>query len=341
MVQPGRPPGGVVRVESGACADWVQAELAGCPVDLVEVAGLSASGWVRSGGADDAHIGLLAEAEAELPPIVVHDPSMRIIDGVHRVRAAVERGCSRIAAVRYSGSEEDAFVLSVWLNRAHGLPLGRGDRRAAAERILASHGHWSDRRIAAAVGLAAGTVAGLRECSTGQSDQLDRRVGRDGRARPVNAAVGRRLAGKLLVEEPGASLRSVARRAGVSPATVQDVRRRLRAGNDPVPAQRRGSRPAPPRPGQSWVVSAAEMRRALEQMKRDPALRFSESGRMLLRWLDRHATGIAEWGQLVQAVPSHCRALVAEFARVYAAAWADLAGSLEDSGSAGFEVAQG
>ncbi|MGW7532990.1 streptomycin biosynthesis protein [Amycolatopsis sp. NPDC054798] len=340
MVQPGRPPVDGIQGESGACADWARAQLEGCPVELVAVAALSAAGWVRGGGGDDAHVGLLAEAEADLPPIVVHAPTMRVIDGVHRVRAAVARGRSCIAAVLYPGSAQDAFVLSVWLNRVHGLPLDRGDRRAAAERILVSHAHWSDRRIAAAVGLAAGTVAALRSCSTGQNDQLDRRVGRDGRSRPANAAAGRRLAGKLLAEEPGASLRSVARRAGLSPATVQDVRRRLQAGDDPVPAQRRGSPPAPPRRGQSWAVSAAELRRALDQLKRDPALRLSESGRALLRWLDRHAAGIAEWGQLVQAVPSHCRALVAEFARVYAAAWADLAGSLEDSGAAGLETAQ-
>ncbi|MBB1158394.1 MULTISPECIES: streptomycin biosynthesis protein [Amycolatopsis] len=339
MVQPGRPPRDGMRGESGACADWARAELEGCPVEQVAVAGLSVSGWVRGGGGDDAHVGLLAETEADLPPIVVHVPSMRVVDGVHRVRAAAARGRASVAAVLYAGSAADAFVLSVWLNRVHGLPLDRVDRRAAAERILVSHGHWSDRRIAAAVGLAAGTVAGLRGRSTGQNDQLDRRVGRDGRGRPVNAAAGRRLAGKLLTEEPGASLRSVARRAGVSPATVQDVRRRLSAGDDPVPAQRRGS--PPPRRVQSWAVSAAELRRALEQMKRDPALRLSESGRALLRWLDRHAAGIAEWGQLVQAVPSHCRALVAEFARVYAAAWADLAGSLENSGAAGLETARG
>ncbi|WP_242584872.1 ParB N-terminal domain-containing protein [Amycolatopsis sp. 195334CR] len=335
MVQPG----GGGRGASGACADWVRAELQGCPVELVAVAGLSVSGSPRRAGEDEAHVESLAEADGELPPILVHGPSMRVIDGAHRVRAALVRGSTHIEARCYRGSEADAFVLSVYLNTAHGLPLPRADRRAAAQRILASHPHWSNRRIAVAAGLAAGTVAALRERSTGQDEQLNGRVGRDGRRRPVNAAVGRRLAGKLLAEDPDASLRSIARRAGVSPATVQDVRRRLRAGDDPVPPPRR-ARERPPAEGRAWQVSAAELRQTLEQMKRDPALRFSETGRGLLRWLDRHAGGMGEWAQLAGAVPSHSTSPVANFARMYAAAWTDLAASLEDDLPAGLEVAQ-
>ncbi|MGC7096141.1 ParB/RepB/Spo0J family partition protein [Amycolatopsis lurida] len=324
MVQPGG-----VRGAAGACADWVRAELQGCPVELVAVAALSVSGSPRHAGEDEAHVESLAEADGELPPILVHGPSMRVIDGAHRVRAALVRGSTHVEARCYRGSEADAFVLSVYLNTTHGLPLAKADRRAAAQRILASHAHWSNRRIAAAAGLAAGTVAALRERSSGQDEQLNSRVGRDGRRRPVNAAVGRRLAGKLLAEEPEASLRSIARRAGISPATVQDVRRRLLAGDDPVPAQRR-ARERPAAEGRAWQVSAAELRRSLEQMKRDPALRFSETGRGLLRWLDRHAGGMGEWAQLAGSVPSHSTSPVANFARMYAAAWSDLAASLED-----------
>lgn len=324
---------------SGGCADWVRAELDGCPVEPVAVADLSAAGSPRRAGEDEAHVEALAEADGELPPILVHVPSMRVIDGAHRVRAARARGNTHVAARCYRGSEADAFVLSVCLNTAHGLPLTRADRRAAAQRILASHAQWSNRRIAAAAGLAAGTVAALRERSTDEDRQSNKREGRDGRRRPVDAAAGRRLAGKLLAEDPQASLRSIARRAGVSPATVQDVRRRLAAGDDPVPAQRR-ARERPAAESRAWQVSAEELRQSLEQMKRDPALRFSETGRGLLRWLDRHAGGMGEWAEHARSVPSHSASPVANFARMYAAAWSDLAALLEDDSPVDWEAAR-
>jgi hypothetical protein len=46
----------------------------------------------RQGGENDEHARALAEPEERLPPIVVHGPSMRVIDGIHRVRAAIIRG---------------------------------------------------------------------------------------------------------------------------------------------------------------------------------------------------------------------------------------------------------
>ncbi|MEV7203411.1 winged helix-turn-helix domain-containing protein [Streptomyces griseoluteus] len=69
------------------------------------------------------------------------------------------------------------------------------------------------------------------------------RVGRDGRARAVGegSARAREVACRLLREEPGASLREIARRAGLSPATVADVRDRLRRGEDPLPPRQRAA----------------------------------------------------------------------------------------------------
>jgi hypothetical protein len=46
----------------------------------------------RQGGENNEHARALAESEERLPPIVVHGPSMRVIDGIHRVRAAIIRG---------------------------------------------------------------------------------------------------------------------------------------------------------------------------------------------------------------------------------------------------------
>lgn len=75
-------------------------------------------------------------------------------------------------------------------------------------------------------------------------------------------------------------------------------------------------------------------------MKRDPALRFSETGRGLLRWLDRHAGGMGEWAEHARSVPSHSASPVANFARMYAAAWSDLAALLEDDSPVDWEAAR-
>ncbi|MFE7120989.1 ParB/RepB/Spo0J family partition protein, partial [Streptomyces sp. NPDC057654] len=193
----------------------------------------------RTTGEDDGHIQVLAELDAPLPPIIVHRSTMRVIDGMHRLRAAQVSGAESIEVRYFEGTEENAFVLAVKLNVANGLPLSQSDRTAAAVRILGSHPQWSDRRIAAATGLVASTIAAMRKRSTGGIEQLNARVGRDGRARPLNSAAGRRRAGQVIADRPQASLREIADAAGVAPATAKDVRDRILQGRDPVPSRLR------------------------------------------------------------------------------------------------------
>ncbi|MFD0433138.1 ParB N-terminal domain-containing protein, partial [Streptomyces chartreusis] len=94
-----------------------------------------------------------------MPPIIVHRDSMRVIDGLHRLRAAQLRGHSTIAVTFYDGTEADAFVLAVESNVRHGLPLSLPDRKRAAVRIIATHPQWSDRKIASVTGISPATVA--------------------------------------------------------------------------------------------------------------------------------------------------------------------------------------
>jgi hypothetical protein len=119
------------------------------PVHLVPVGAVRIAGSPRSAGESLEHIRTLADITADLPPIIVHRKSMRVIDGVHRLRAARLRGQPRIAVRFFDGNDNDAFVLAVRTNVAHGLPLSLADRKAAAAQIVASHPHWSDRMIAA------------------------------------------------------------------------------------------------------------------------------------------------------------------------------------------------
>ena len=56
------------------------------------------------------HIRSLAELQDELPPILVHRTTMRVIDGMHRLKAAILRGERTIEATFYDGDDAEAFV---------------------------------------------------------------------------------------------------------------------------------------------------------------------------------------------------------------------------------------
>ncbi|HET6704888.1 ParB/RepB/Spo0J family partition protein [Amycolatopsis sp.] len=310
-------------------------QLDGCPTAVVDIESLRPADSPRSSGEDAGHTQVLAESEEPLPPIVVHGPSMKIIDGMHRVHCARVRGHRVIEAKIYNGDDKDAFVLAVRLNVTHGLPLTSADRCAAAARIVASHPRWSNRMIATMAGIAPTTVAQIRRRSVGPVPPSDSRVGQDGRTRPVDAAAGREKAHELLIENPGASLRAIARQAGISPATVRDVRRRLEEGRGPVPDRRR-RKPEEidgiplPRSAPASVIPHSELGAILDSLKKDPAFRFSQKGRSLLRWLDQHLAGMAAWHQIARDVPPHGQGTIAKFLHIYADAWKEFAIHVED-----------
>ncbi|MET8626422.1 ParB N-terminal domain-containing protein [Kitasatospora sp. NPDC004669] len=307
----------------------------------VEISLLSTVDSPRTSGADPDHVEALSVVQAPLPPILVHRPTMRVIDGLHRVRAAELRGQETIAVSFFEGSEADAFVLAVESNIMHGLPLSRADRKRAAARILISHPQWSDRMVASVTGFSSGTVADIRKGLPAVSAAEESRIGQDGRVRPINAAAGRRIAGKIIAENPGLSLRQIARMAGISPETARDVRGRLRRGEDPLPA-RRSREPANPEAGPSAPrrgtgvaaihdrPSAQEHSVLLQRLRADPSLRLSETGRTLLRLLNLHTINAKEWQRIIDNVPPHCSGIVARLADEHAVMWSELALRLSD-----------
>jgi ParB-like chromosome segregation protein Spo0J len=292
---------------------------------LVDITALRSAESPRLRGCSDDFVRSLASSGAHLSPIVVHRPTMKVVDGTHRLKAAALRGCRSVEVEYVDGPAEDLFGMSVSLNLS---TLSTADREAAARRLLRSHPQWSDRAIAASTGLAAKSVGVLRRAVGGQAPI---RVGRDGKVRPVNSAAGRRLAGRIVEERPDASLRDIARAAGVSPGTVRDVRRRLSAGMDPVPERMRAAE----RAEAVLPASRTEVRdpdATLPILRRDPSLRFNEHGRLVLRWLETHAVSSGEWAGVVAGVPSHSRELVADMARGCAEAWLEMAEALERDG---------
>ncbi|MFE5097316.1 transcriptional regulator [Streptomyces sp. NPDC056638] len=296
----------------------------------------------RTAERDEEHVARLAELDGPLPPILVERHTMRVIDGTHRLFAAMSKGQQAIEVEFFDGSTQDAFLKAVEANTAHGLPLSVADRRAAAERIVASHPHLSDRAIARSAGLGAKAVAAIRRraAETADQPQVRARVGRDGKVRPLNGLEGRRRAAALLAERPEATLREVARLAGISPATVSDVRRRLAAGELPgeaavdpasdgdgsavIPAQR--SRPHTTR---RMALVRTDPSAVLEKLVRDPSLRHKEEGRQLLRLLQQNAMDNREWSELTAVVPAHCGALVVDLARQCADTWLEFAQELD------------
>ena len=224
-------------IASAAANAQQQATYTSSEVVTVPITSLRAGDSPRLNGEDQEHIARLAETGAKLPPILVDRRTMRVIDGMHRLRVAILQGQDTIDVKFFDGSEADTFLRAVEDNLTHGLPLTQADRRAAAERVIASHPHMSDRAISHSVGLSAHTVAAIRKRSSELRSQSSTRIGADGKVRPLNGEPGRRRAAELLNEQPEASLREVARRVGISPNTVRDVRKRLERGESPVPGK--------------------------------------------------------------------------------------------------------
>ncbi|MET8948969.1 ParB/RepB/Spo0J family partition protein [Streptomyces sp. NPDC004542] len=327
-----------------AARSVIPAEVRAGEVVSIPIASLLPGESPRLAGQDANHVTRLVELDVPLPPILVDRHSLRVIDGMHRLMAAFLKGQEAIEAELFDGTPAEAFLRAVEANVTHGLPLSKEDRRAAAVRIIASHPEMSDRAIARAAGLGAKAVAVLRRSSVSEGTQLSARIGRDGRVRPLSSTEGRMRAAELIAENPKASLREVARGAGISPATVSDVRKRIMAGESPVAEH---ERPEPDTEassvGSSESVQGGTRRAArkvrllqpdpvplVDKLLRDPSLRHKEEGRHLLRVLQLNAIGDQEWSKLAAAVPSHCGDLIADLARQYAETWMEFAKELDE-----------
>ena len=324
-------------------------------VGAVDVGKLKASTPLRSRGLDATHVSNLVDAEWPMSPILVHLPTMQVVDGHHRVAAAVIKGVDSIGAHLFSGPLEVAYLLALRANVTHGLPLSLEDRKSAAGHLLARHSRWSDRAIAGATGLSAKVIAKLR-CATADGEQLHTRVGRDGRTRPLNTAAKRTWAAEILASQPGTSLRQVALAVGLSPGTVRDVYDRLQRGEDPVPrckgtavagqdaatsdgdeqAQRVAGVSAPPAPNGGQPDTHGQIAAAvLAKLTRDPAVRSSEAGRDLLRRLHRHVVTVEDAASITGACPDHSVEQLATFAHACSKHWACIADELNARRAAG------
>lgn len=261
---------------------------------------------------DPAHVAALAEVLSKVPPIVVHAPTMRVVDGVHRVMAARSLGLATMPAVMFDGDEAEARIEAVRCNVTHGKPLSLAEREAAAVAILKLVPEWSDRRLAAVSGLSPKTVGRLRARASEDSAQLRGRVGRDGKLRPADPAAVRRRVAEVLQDDPEASTREVAKRAGASQATVRDVRQRLSQGV-------------------SVVSSLAERRKRKNTSLSNPEGRASNVvPSAFAEWFQRHHIDETDWKTFVDAIPISRVYEIADTARARSEGWRAFAAALED-----------
>jgi hypothetical protein len=314
-------------------------DIAELPVRTVAIASLTPGPYLRQGGTNAVHVQLLADAagSADLPPVLVQQDGARVIDGMHRVEAAIARGEQTISARFIACTDAEALVLAIKSNTLHGLPLSKADRVAGAKRILAAHPDWSDRSIAGIAGLSPKTIGSIRGRLAGGAQRDDKRLGRDGRRRPVAAEEGRKRAAEYISSHPDAPLREVARETDVSLGTVHDVCTRIRRGADLVPGRAssridRGSRGARSergaRPERAARAQAAAWSEIAAKLAQDPAVRYTEGGKLFLRWMALHAAGADEWRELIDAIPVHWLGVIAPIADGVSEEWSRFAEQL-------------
>lgn len=279
----------------------------------------------RLGGVRMAHVAALAELEGDWPPILV-TRDHRIIDGHYRYLAARRLQHLEIDCRYFDDDDDAAFVEAVRRNTNHGLPLTVRERRQAAARLLDAHPEWADRRIADACSVSASTVAGIRQAPgrpTGRSDRLDTRIGRDGRARPVDALASRRRIAEALRADPTASLRAVARLVGTSPETVRSVRKHLAAADALGPGPLGPHAPARVSVSAPGATSSTSLR-----VEADAAFAGSPQLEEFVAWFER--TELPDsWQAYVGSVPLSRVYEVADEARRRADRWREFAEAVE------------
>lgn len=144
---------------------------------------------------DDDYVKQLADVPDLWPPITVvwKDDLYSVVDGFHRVEAAVRLQLPTIAAtVLEMPADGDLLTLGFDINSRHGRALTAQDRQKYARHYLRKDPKVSDREISRRSGISAATVAKLRrEMEPGaQIEQSLERFGADGRIYVPNRKPG-------------------------------------------------------------------------------------------------------------------------------------------------------
>lgn len=286
------------------------------------VANLKSGLKVRAERIDLDHVARLELVVQDCPPIEVSYPSMRVVDGAHRVTAATRRSIAGIRAIlTHYDSEAEELEAAIRANTGHGLPLSLAERRSLASRFVTTT-EFSDERIAKTCGLAGPTVADIRRSVQPQkTTRLDtsKRVGKDNKRRPASPATQRDRIDDEVAADPDASAREIARRTGASPTTVATRKARMAAVPD-APAD------APPTVGDLVTLAPTVW-------KDEPACERTNATREFGRFMDHFTTWnrrpfFDHVGEQAAECPADLRREAESVARSMSAAWARFADDL-------------
>jgi hypothetical protein len=220
-------------------------------LNSTEPRGLAATEWVllsslgtqqRLRPAVPSHVCQLAEVLDRCPPLLAHRGTRQVLDGFMRYDAAMFLGWDAMPVTWVDGDDAEMVEVSMSANTSHGLPLTPQQRREGVDRLLGLRPGWSNARIARAAGTSESLVRRRRspgpfvtdldtravpvqpttggavpsEMVVDSESQNARRQGVDGKTYPTTTLD----LSDLLVRNPDASNRWIARTAGCSPSTV-------------------------------------------------------------------------------------------------------------------------
>jgi ParB-like chromosome segregation protein Spo0J len=286
----------------------------------------------RERGVDSAHVAALAEVAESWPPIVVNRSDRAVVDGQHRVAAAKQLGLREVDVIWFDGSDIENHLEFVRRNVSHGLPLTLAERRAAARRFVSSCPELSDRGIASVCGLSPRTVRRLREEAGAAAERTNgtrrgqRRIGRDGRVRPIDPKATRVRIAEEIARQPDASLRKIARAVGASPETVRSVRNELR-GTDA--STRAGELAGDPAATALSLLSRSPGSRAGLVCRDDRAFIDREDGQAFVEWFGATSVEQSKLWQYLESVPLSRVYEIADEARRRAEFWTSFADAVE------------
>ena len=293
----------------------------------IAIASLTQGASLRETPLSRDHVARLVASGGHWPPLLVHRDDLVVIDGQHRLAAAIELKLVTTAVVLHDGPPDDAFMEALQANASHGLPLTLRERRSAAFRVLAIHPEWSDRKIARTCGLSSGTTRRVRASADrsagGPVIPITRRLGADGKYRPATPGEIRTRVAETISQRPDASLRAIAVQTGCSPATVLAVRQSTH--------QVRSEVSAPSIVGVDGSESTTRVPSKLWQS--DSACASSESSREFAEWFDRTTLDPRESSRYLESVPLSRIYEVVDEALRRSKEWSDFAAALERFGA--------
>ncbi|HXW82474.1 MAG TPA: ParB/RepB/Spo0J family partition protein [Acidimicrobiales bacterium] len=289
-------------------------QLENSAVRVVRVTSLFVGYSPRQTKVDPDHVATLADVADRLPPVVVDERTMTVIDGIHRLEAFRKLGRSHIPVVMFRGDEMEALVTAIQANIKHGKPLSRSERQAAARVVLGRCPERSDRWVGEVCGLSHTTVALLRRSLTSAEARV--RTGRDGRRRPVDPTPGQAAVVRVLEDNPAASIRQAAGVAGVAPSTVQRVAAGLAKSQHQDPSQAANGEQKGPGPSGEGSTGG-------------PPYQSFTQGVDAVSWLDRTSVTLEDLRAHLGSLPLSHVYEVADECRRRARTWAEMADVLE------------